>query len=125
MQNVKPNSISGIICFVGDLDKTQAFYESLGFRGGKREDYSLIVYVNWFWIQFLKADDRTLPKNPSDMVASQFIYISVTDADETYKELISKGIKSATEPKDFITGRREVIVSDPDGYKLVFFQKMK
>ena len=45
---IKINSISGVVCFVKDLDKTADFYEALGFRFGKREKDRLTTYINWF-----------------------------------------------------------------------------
>jgi catechol 2,3-dioxygenase-like lactoylglutathione lyase family enzyme len=50
---MKPNSISGITCYVQDLAKTAAFYEALGFRRGKDEPDRVTFYVNWFFVTFI------------------------------------------------------------------------
>jgi len=47
----------------------------------------------------------------------------VDDADASYQEVVAKGIKPSSEPRDWPWGNREFVVRDPDGYKLVFFQK--
>lgn len=57
--------------------------------------------------------------------AGQFLYISVEDVDETYKELVDKGVTPSSEPRDWPWGNREFVVRDPDGYKIVFFKKLK
>ena len=122
---MKPKSISGLIYFVSDTKKTAEFYEKLGFIITRRDREQVSVRINWFWIDFLVADAMTPPKSPEQMVSSQFLYINVVDVDQTHKDLIKRGITSVSEPQDYKSGRREVMISDPDGYKLVFFQKIK
>ncbi len=50
---------------------------------------------------------------------------SVENVDDYYKQLLDKGIKPSSEPKDWEWGNREFVVKDPDGYRLVFFNKVK
>ncbi len=114
---MKVSSVSGLVLLVKDLKKTTKFYEDLGFRPGKGNDKSQTMYVNWYWVEFVKVNNFKATGNDS-----QFIYLSVLDLDETHKELKAKGLKP-TEPQEFPSGRREVMISDPDGYKLVFFSK--
>jgi catechol 2,3-dioxygenase-like lactoylglutathione lyase family enzyme len=52
---VNLKSISGVSYRVNDLDATAVFYEGLGLRAGKRDDSSATFYVNWFWVEFIKA----------------------------------------------------------------------
>lgn len=127
---MKLKSISGVVYLVSDIAATADFYETLGFRIDTKEADYLKVYLNWFWMEFVRMDD----KHPTafqeeaklgNKGAGQFVYISVDDVDEAYKELVSKGLKPSGEPKDWPWGRREFVVRDPDGYKLVFFQKTK
>lgn len=115
---MKLKSISGIVCYVKDIDKTAKFYEALGFRFGNQESEYLTVYVNWFWIEFRKGAKSVAQDN------GQATYISVEDVDLFYKELLKTDIKPESEPKDTSSGKREFIVVDPDGYKLAFFQKL-
>jgi len=126
---MKLKSISGVVYLVSDIAATADFYETLGFRIDTHEADYLKVYLNWFWIEFVRMDD----KHPTafqeeaklgNKGAGQFVYISVDDVDEAYKELVSKGLKPSGQPKDWPWGRREFVVRDPDGYKLVFFQKV-
>ncbi len=117
---MKLNSISGTICYVKNLDKTAEFYETLGFRPGKREGDCLRVYVNWFWIEFRQSQSKV-----DNSKNCQYICINVDNVDEYYESLVSKGLHPQGEVTDLPTGNKEFCIPDPDGYKLVFFQKSK
>jgi catechol 2,3-dioxygenase-like lactoylglutathione lyase family enzyme len=115
---MKLKSISGVVYHVEDLERTAQFYESLGFRAGKREADSLIVYVNWFWVEFRAQDGGGATARD----AGSLLYLAVDDVDECYQDLLGKAVKPASEPTTSM-GRREFMVVDPDGYQLVFFKK--
>ncbi len=110
-------SISGVIYRVRDIKKTAEFYKNLGFLITNQDDDMVSIRLNWFWVDFIKADDHYSTGNDNE-----YLYISVDNVDEIYGELKEKNLKP-TEPETFKTGRRETMLSDPDGYKLVFFQK--
>lgn len=129
---IKMNSISGILFLVKDLDKTAEFYEALGFTFKTRTPDYATAYLNWFWIEFVayeKAEKIVFQKESNFGEAEHngaglFVHISVQNVDEFYGAVLTKGIKPSSEPSNFPWGRREFIVRDPDGYKLVFFQKV-
>ncbi len=50
---MKIKSVSGITCYVKNLNKTVAFYETLGFETKKKDADHAALYSNWFWIDFL------------------------------------------------------------------------
>jgi catechol 2,3-dioxygenase-like lactoylglutathione lyase family enzyme len=125
---MKINSISGIHAYVQDLSRTAKFYEAIGFRRGKEEPGRLTFYVNWFFVTFVAQDqveDVELKKEAraSNKGSGLFLHIKVDDIQDFYKGLRSKGMKPASEPQERPSGNREFILRDPDGYKLVFFQK--
>lgn len=125
---MKIKSVSGITCYVKDLDQTAQFYEALGFDIKKREADHITAYSNWFWMDFLAADknerDGYLPDGyPGNKAAGVFFYLSADNVDEFYNELLSKGLKPMTEPKNQPWGNREFIIRDPDGYNLVIFKR--
>lgn len=117
---MKLKSISGVAYQVQDLGRTAAFYESLGFRTGKQEADTLTVYVNWFWVEFRTQSGG----GATGQDAGSSLYLAVDDVDESYQELVGKGIEPAGEPATG-NGRREFTITDPDGYRLVLFQKKK
>ncbi len=112
--NIK--AVSGIILMVSDAHASADFYEDLGFTLVKKEQGLASVRSNWFWIDFVVKDKHTTGGD------GQWVYIGVEDVDKTYEELQAKKLQP-TEPQTFSTKRRETCISDPDGYKLVFFTK--
>lgn len=113
-------SVSGIVCYVKDIARTAEFYKILGFRFGKNEPDQVSVYLNWFWIEFRPQGKKVKLNNEN---TGLFVYIKVENTDDFYKGLLAKGLKPLSEPKSFPSGNREFCLPDPDGYKLVFFQK--
>jgi len=125
---MKIKSVSGVSCYVKDLDKTAQFYETLGFEVKKREVNHITVYSNWFWIDFLAIDKEDKPEfqkqaHLDNKGAGLYLYLSVDNVDNFYKELLSKGLKPVSEPRDWPWGNREFVIRDPDGYKLVIFKR--
>jgi catechol 2,3-dioxygenase-like lactoylglutathione lyase family enzyme len=125
---MKPNSISGITCYVKDLSTTADFYEALGFRRGKGEADRLTFYVNWFFVTFVAQDgeedaelrkEAELPTKGSGLL----LYIKVDDVEDFHQAVLSQGMKPDGEPQARPSGNREFVLRDPDGYKLAFFQK--
>lgn len=124
---MKVNSISGVLCYASDLDRTETFYESLGFRIGKREAGRLTCYVNWFWVTFVAADAEEDAELRGEATAAArgaglLVYVKVDDLDAYYQGVVEKGMKPAGEPRER-AGNREFVLRDPDGYRLVFFEK--
>lgn len=126
---MKPKSIAGIVSYVKDTEKTADFYEGLGFIVTKRSSDQASVRLNWFWIDFHDQSHESKAEFQAEAVAQPkgagtYLYVSVADVDEYYKELTQKGYKPSGEPKDWPWGNREFVLRDPDGYKLVFFKKL-
>ncbi len=116
-------SVSGMGYPVKDLNMTVDFYKSLGFREGKKDDHSVSVYMNWFWIEFFCNDDSTLAEQNRSSTQDVLMYLSVDDLATTYQELQERGLNPSPEVINKFRGRRESRISDPDGYTLAFFQK--
>ena len=121
-------SVSGLVCYVKDIKKTAAFYEALGFTIVKHEADHLSVRSNWFWIDFHaqdKEDKSEFQKEAKlgNRGSGLYIYLSVDNVDECYKELVAQGYKPSSEPRDWPWGNREFVIRDPDGYKLVIFKR--
>ncbi|SRR5260221_4571926 len=125
---MKIKSVSSLTFYVKDLEKTAKFYESLGFEKRKDGENTVTLYSNWFSITFVGINAENKPEFQKDAKAENkgagiFIYLSVDNVDEAYKDLVAMGIKPSTEPKDWPWGNREFVLKDPDGYKLVIFKK--
>jgi catechol 2,3-dioxygenase-like lactoylglutathione lyase family enzyme len=113
---MKISSISGLTYSVKDLDRTAEFYESLGFRPGKRDDHQLTCYVNWFWVTFSTDANGEPGEGPT-------LYLKVDDIDDAYGAVLAQGLTPSTEPRKDRAGRREFLLLDPDDNRLVFFGK--
>lgn len=125
---MKLKAASGYACYVKDLDKTAEFYQKLGLQIKSRTDDRLIVYLNWYRIDFVAADKENIPEIQKELKvgnkgAGVFLYFSVDSVDDAYKEALSLGLKPVSEPKDMPWGNRELIILDPDGYKVVLFKR--
>jgi catechol 2,3-dioxygenase-like lactoylglutathione lyase family enzyme len=117
---MKISSISGLIYRVRDLDKTVEFYQTLGFRMGKREDHQATCYVNWFWVTFVTDDNGD---EPAELESGPTLYLKVDDIDDFYGAVLANGFNPSSEPRKQRSGTREFVLSDPDGNKLAFFAK--
>ncbi|NOT03463.1 MAG: hypothetical protein HOP27_02570 [Anaerolineales bacterium] len=125
---MKIKSVSGITCYVKNLNKTVKFYESLGFETKKKDANHAALYSNWFWIDFLsiaknERDEFTKGADLGIKGAGVFLYLSVDNVDEFHKHVLAKGLKPKTKPQDQPWGNREFILPDPDGYNLVIFKR--
>ena len=122
---MKIKSVSGVACFVKDLNKTAKFYEALGFEIRKRESNHMTAYSNWFWIDFvvIGKDERTKKDLDSSKKGDGVImYLSVDNVDEFHSYLVSQKLKPS-KPEDQPWGNREFTLRDPDGYNLVIFKR--
>jgi catechol 2,3-dioxygenase-like lactoylglutathione lyase family enzyme len=125
---MKPNSISGITCYVADLTKTAEFYEALGFRRGKEEADRVTFYVNWFFVTFIAQDEEDDPEWRKEAKLKKkgsglFLNIKVDDIEDFHRSALAAGMEPEGEPEAQTKGRREFVLRDPDGYKLAFFEK--
>lgn len=125
---MKLKSGAGYACYVKDLNKTAEFYEKLGLQIKDQTPDRLIIYLNWYRIDFFTRERDLMPEfqNEASMEhkgAGIFLYFSVDDVDETYKEMLSLGLTPSTQPADQPWGNREFVICDPDGYKIVIFKR--
>jgi catechol 2,3-dioxygenase-like lactoylglutathione lyase family enzyme len=105
-------AVSALRLAVADVDQSLAFYKMLGFQEVPAEGPSREVRSNWFRI---RLESR---KSERGSVGLR-VCISVEDVDEFAANLAKNGVKARREPAGKST---ELIVTDPDGYTLLFFQ---
>jgi catechol 2,3-dioxygenase-like lactoylglutathione lyase family enzyme len=122
--------VSGIVCYVEDLVVTKDFYTRLGFQVDSQDNQQVSLSLNGFWFDCIEAVAETKSEFQAEAASSHkgaglYIYIEVDDVDVFYKSVIDAEMKPSSEPKDWPWGNREFVFRDPDGYKLVFFCKIK
>lgn len=108
--------------YAKDLDVTVEFYKNLGFDIQKSGDTARIKMGD-FTLSFID-ENKTPIKNESGKEPKGlgiYTYIEVENVDDYFNTIKEKGIVSRTEPRDWPWGKREFVVKDPDGYKLVFY----
>ncbi len=127
---MKLKSVSGFTVYVQDLNKTSKFYSDLGFLKSDEDDGLHASFrLNWFTIDFVAAKKETKEEFKTDSEAKEkgkgvYFDISVDDVDAVYKEVLELGYEPSSAPRDWPWGDREFVLKDPDGYKLVFMQKL-
>ncbi|MFA5967292.1 MAG: VOC family protein [Patescibacteria group bacterium] len=112
--------------FVSNLEQTAQFYTQLGFDIQKSED-QLKIKLGDFTLVFID-ENKTPIRNESGLQPKGlgiYTYIEVDDADKYFETIQSNGIVPRTEPKTWPWGKREFVVKDPDGYKLVFYSPIR
>ena len=105
-------AVSALRLAVADVDRSLAFYKMLGFQEVPMEGPAREVRSNWFRI-------RLESRKSQHGSAGLRVCISVDDVEELAADLASKGVEARREPAGKST---ELVVTDPDGYTLLFFQ---
>ena len=111
--------------YASDLGKTAQFYKQLGFDVQKRED-GVRVKLGDFRLFFVD-ENKTPIQNESGKTPKGlgiYTYVEVENVDEYFNWLKNNGVTPRTEPKTWPWGKREFVVKDNDGYKLVFYSKV-
>ena len=113
------------LMFSHDLAATADFYEKAGFTIQASDDAVRIISGD-FRLCFMDESkvqiESAAEAKPRGL--GLFIYVEVDDVDAQYAMLQQNNIHS-TPPKDWPWGRRECVVKDPDGYRIVFFASIK
>ena len=114
--------IHSSLFYAHNLKNTAAFYKKLGFPIQSSKD-AVRIQLGGFTLTFID-ENTTLIKNESGAQPKglgMFTYIKVENVDKYFQSLQKQKISTSSEPKDWPWGKREFVVKDPDGYKLVFY----
>lgn len=119
---------TSLLFWVQENKLSEKFYKKLGFEVVQSDDETSTVQLGELELVLVNMRDEVM--FAKDAIAGEkglgmYIYINVNDVDEFHTNLQKQGIKPHTEPKDWPWAKREFVVKDPDGYKLIFWQKSK
>jgi catechol 2,3-dioxygenase-like lactoylglutathione lyase family enzyme len=104
-------AVSALRLAVADVERSLVFYRELGFQEIPNDGAIREVRSNWFRIRFENRE-------PARGSAGLRICISVDDVQAYAAHLESKGVPLTREA----AGKgQELVVTDPDGYSLLFF----
>jgi len=112
--------------YASDLKITADFYRKLGFDVQESQD-GMRIKMGDFTLTFI--DEKTTPiqnesgKTPKGL--GIYTYVEVDDVDQHFELVKRNGVAPRTEPKTWPWGKREFVVKDPDGYKIVFYAPAK
>jgi uncharacterized glyoxalase superfamily protein PhnB len=108
--------------YASDLPQTAEFYEKLGFDVLVSSEV-VRIKLGDFTLAFVD-ENKTPIQNESGKTPKGlgiYTYVEVANVDAYFTNIKNSGIVPRTEPRDWPWGKREFVVKDPDGYKLVFF----
>jgi catechol 2,3-dioxygenase-like lactoylglutathione lyase family enzyme len=104
-------AVSALRLAVADVERSLDFYKTLGFLEIPGDGPTREVRSNWFRI---RLERRDAARGSTGLR----ICISIDDIETYAAHLESQGIRMSREP----AGKsQELVVSDPDGYSLLFF----
>lgn len=112
--------------YSSNIKATADFYRKLGFDVQEAADNARIKMGDF---TFAFIDEKTTPiqnesgKTPKGL--GVYVYVEVDDADQHIELVKKNGVTPRTEPKTWPWGKREFVVKDPDGYKMVFYSAVK
>lgn len=121
-----PKRFHSNLLYAKDLAATAEFYKQLGFKVRAESD-GVRVELGDFKLVFID-EQKTPIKNESGLQPKGlgvFTYVEVEDVDKYFAKVKKNDIVPRTEPKTWPWGKREFVVKDPDGYKLVFYSAVK
>jgi uncharacterized glyoxalase superfamily protein PhnB len=120
--------VTNITLWVQDNKLSDKFYKKLGFEVASSDsDVSTVTLDGFSLVLVTMRDEEMFAKDSMSGEKGQgmYLYLCVESTDKVYDDLKRKGIKPATEPRDWEWGNREFIVKDLDGYKLCFWEPIK
>lgn len=112
--------------YASDLEQTARFYKQLGFPVEKSPD-TIRIKLGDFTLAFVDKNKTPIQKeaNAEPKGLGFFVYVEVDNVDAHFQSLKQRGVRTSSEPRDWPWGKREFVVKDPDGYKLVFYSPVK
>lgn len=119
--------VTNLVLWVQDATLSYKFYKKLGFEIASVTDRDATVKCGEFGIMLVTMRDEEEFNGDSlapNKGKGMYIYINVANVDDKYREVIAAGLAPRTKPRDWEWGNREFVVSDPDGYKVCFWQKL-
>lgn len=118
-----PNRISIITLGVGDLERSTAFYESLGWERSSASMPAITLFemqgsVLGLYERSALADDAKVPADGSGFrgVTLALNLAGTDEVDTVFAEWVAAGAASVVEPHKAFWGGYSSYVADPDGH---------
>jgi catechol 2,3-dioxygenase-like lactoylglutathione lyase family enzyme len=118
--------VTNVMYWVGDLEQSVEFYLLVGFELHQKGESRARVGLGDFHIELMppQPHDTAYGRDVMSQARGEgaYLYVEVEDVNALYQELTSKGLVPGGQPSDWPWGNRELVVHDPNGYKLCFWQ---
>jgi len=101
---------------VSDLKQTVNFYEKILGLKKRFEGSAVVIYDCGIELAFEPGGTKGKKGD------HPYIFLEVANVDAEYRELMDKGVKFRSAPKDEQWGGRTASLADPDGNKVVLVQ---
>ena len=118
--------LDSLLLYIKSVGESAKFYSLLGFEISRQTEDMIVAKLGDFELHChdqttvkFKEESKIEPKG-----AGVFIYIEIDGIDKYHKSLVDKGLSASSEPINWPWGNREFVIRDPDGYKLVFYEKI-
>lgn len=108
-------SISAVTLLVSDMERSVAFYESIGFEilyGGPEAAFTSLRVGDQF-LNLMAGIGATIARWGR-------VIVYVDDVDNQYRRVVEAGHRPEAEPRDGEWGERYFHLDDPDGHQLSF-----
>jgi catechol 2,3-dioxygenase-like lactoylglutathione lyase family enzyme len=122
-------SMNAVVFYVSDIEATERFYRRLEFSVRLASKGHLRIAMGSLELEFHDERDERIPefieearRRPKG--AGLYFYFK-NDQLETYHKMLVEAGVAATEIKERPWGNREFTVEDPDGFKLVFYRRIR
>ena len=117
--------------YVKDIESSIMFYTLLGFELVDNLGSVAEMQLSGMRLQFVAQNtaqdqDASFQRDAYGEPKGTGVYLNmaVEKIDAWYAQLKQAGIQPSTEPRDWPWGQREFVARDPDGYKIVFYEKV-
>lgn len=118
---------------VNDVARSVAFYrDNLGMQMGmsvpEQPPYVFASVIHGSIEVFFNSKEAVAEDFPQMLAhgigAAMTLYLEVEEVDGLHRDLSAKGVKVVMEPKTQFYGMREFMIADPDGWLLMFAQRV-
>lgn len=119
-------ALNSILLYCRDLKASAEFYRKLGLSLGREKMGVIPSSLGDLTIQLLDQNSAYFQQDAQrkDKGVGVFLEIEVENVDAYHSELIGKGLKPSSTPRDWPWGKREFAIKDPDGYRIVLYSPL-
>lgn len=119
-------AINQILLYSKSIAASKDFYTNLGLIISSEAEDHVHFKLGEFTLQCFDETKSSFPSSTAmeNKGLGVFIFLEVDDVDAVHADVVAKGMKPSSEPKDWPWGNREFAIKDPDGYRVVIYKRL-